>query len=179
MNGFEWTDLKESKYNPCKCNFQLNQFRQIHKPLYVLVLCEQRFFPFDKQIQLYKQPEIILTSIRDQSLAAFNSTSTVSKPDETRLQLQLRIIQEANKYDKSSQFLANANSDVDRIIAILSMKLIDTEDQITIQFERTSNKIRNAYSQSISGQSIYEDPCTEISMCERIPNPIELYSCTN
>ena len=41
------------------------------------------------------------------------------------------------------------------------------------------NRVQNSYEKSIIGDSVYEDPLTEISMCERIPDPVDFYSCTN
>ncbi|TNV85284.1 hypothetical protein FGO68_gene11457 [Halteria grandinella] len=70
-------------------------------------------------------------------------------------------------------------TETDYILGLLSKRLVDTEDYITQQFKRLSDCVKSAYNKSIRGTSIYEDPCTEISMGQRIPNPIDLFSCTN
>lgn len=57
--------------------------------------------------------------------------------------------------------------------------LIDTEDTIASQFEKLSCQISNAYEKSINGDTVFEDPCTEISMGERIPDPLDFFSSTN
>ena len=65
------------------------------------------------------------------------------------------------------------------MLTFLSLKLIDTEDQIQSQFEMLGSKIKAFYDKSMTRNSIYDDPCTEISMSEKIPNAVEFYSCTN
>ena len=41
------------------------------------------------------------------------------------------------------------------------------------------NRVQTSFAKSLSGDSVYEDPLTEISMCERIPDPVDFFSCTN
>lgn len=55
----------------------------------------------------------------------------------------------------------------------------EAEEYINHNIKRLSSNIQSAYDRSLSGESIYEDPFTEISMGERIPNPTDLFSCTN
>lgn len=57
--------------------------------------------------------------------------------------------------------------------------LIDTEDTIASQFEKLTSRINSSYDKSIQGDTVYEDPCTEISMGERIPDPVDFFSSTN
>jgi len=73
--------------------------------------------------------------------------------------------------------MLGVNSDLDRALLTLTQKLIDTEETISSQFELLSSRVTQCFETSLNGQSVYEDPCTEISMGEVVPQ--ELYTCTS
>jgi hypothetical protein len=70
-------------------------------------------------------------------------------------------------------------TDIKKILKTLSKMLIDTEDTISSQFEKLNSRISSSYEKSIEGDTVYEDPCTEISMGERIPDSVDFFSSTN
>ena len=54
------------------------------------------YFPASEQAEILRDPLKRLQEVRDQSLASFSSRD-VSKPEDSRMQLCFRIIQEAAK----------------------------------------------------------------------------------